>query len=155
LCGTCGVATSRTLRRSPRATEIEHLAVGQGAWGPVEHVVERQHDAHRAVRDLSVRRRRQEVVDGAALIGLDVRECDPAQPFDRHHARDRLAHQREQLAHPRVVEQRLLCVDEELVEREAGRADLRHERRDAVDAVGDLVDLRVGHFFPLVVAGWP
>ena len=42
---------------------------------------------------------------------------------------------------PGVEQQRLVGVDQELVEREAGRADVGHERRQAEDAVGDLVDV--------------
>ena len=42
--------------------------------------------------------------------------------------------EREHRPRPGVEQQRLLVVDEELVEREAGRPDLGHERREAVDA---------------------
>ena len=52
--------------------------------------------------------------------------------------RDRLRHQREHPALAGVEEQRLVGVDEELVEREAGRPDVGDEGREAVDAVGDL-----------------
>src|SRR4051812_34400113 len=85
----------------------------------------------------------EELVDRAALVGLEVCERDPAQPLDRHDLLDGLAHEREQLAHTRVVEQRLFGVDQELVEGEAGRADVGDERGDAVDAVRDLVNVCV------------
>ena len=39
-----------------------------------------------------------------------------------------------------VEQQRLVGVDQELVEGEAGRPDLRHEGRQAIDLVGDLGD---------------
>ena len=51
-----------------------------------------------------------------------------------------LGHRREHAAWSGVEQQRLVGVDEELVERETGRADVGHERGQAVDAVGDLVD---------------
>jgi hypothetical protein len=38
--------------------------------------------------------------------------------------------------------QGLVGIDEELVEREAGRADVGDEGRQAVDVIGDLVDAR-------------
>jgi hypothetical protein len=82
----------------------------------------------------------EELVHRAALVGLDVRERDPAQLLDRQHLGNRLAHARKQSPHAGVVKQRLVRVHEELVEREAGRADLRDVRRDAVDPRGDLVD---------------
>ena len=40
-----------------------------------------------------------------------------------------------------VEDGRLVGVDEELVEREAGRSDVGHERGQPVDAIGDLVDV--------------
>ena len=55
---------------------------------------------------------------------------------------DGVAVEREHLPQPGVEHQRLVAEDEELVEGEAGRRrDVRHEGREAVDAVGDLVDL--------------
>ena len=70
-------------------------------------------------------------------------EADPAQLLDVDHLADRLGHQREQLPGAGVEEQRLVAVDQVLVEGEAAGGDLRDDRRQAVDAVGDLVDVRV------------
>jgi hypothetical protein len=39
-----------------------------------------------------------------------------------------------------VEDGRLVGVDEELIEREAGRSDVGDERGQPVDAIGDLVD---------------
>src|SRR4029079_1157934 len=93
--------------------------------------------------DLRVRRSSEELVHRAALVGLEVAEHDPAQPLDGRDGRDRLGDEREHPARTGVVEQRLVGVDEELVESESRRPDLGDERADAVDAVGDLGD--VGH----------
>ena len=59
---------------------------------------------------------------------------------DGHDPGHRLGDEREHAAGPGVEEQRLVGVDQELVEGEPGRRrDLGHEGRDAVDPVGDLV----------------
>ncbi len=50
-----------------------------------------------------------------SIIGLDVREGDPAQALHRHDSLDRLLHQREELTHAGVIKQRLLGIDQELV----------------------------------------
>jgi len=62
------------------------------------------------VRDLCVRRRREELLDCAALVGLEVREGDPPQLLQGPHAGYFLRDQREQPLHPRVIEQRLFRV---------------------------------------------
>jgi hypothetical protein len=107
--------------------------------GPRE-VVDRHFAAQRAMSDLGVRGGRQPLVHRPGLVGLQVREPDPPHPFKRHHSFHRHGHQRKQRAHAAVVEQRLLSVDEELVDREAGRR--RHVGQvggEPVDAVGDLI----------------
>src|SRR5215813_14384197 len=65
---------------------------------------------------------------------------------ERDHALHRLADQREQRALAVVEEQRLVGIDQELVEGEAGRPDLGQEGRQAIDLVGDLGDVRLHGF---------
>ena len=98
--------------------------------------------AEPAVDDLRARRGVEEQVHRAALVGLDVGERDPAQILYRNDAVDRVGHEREQLAHPGVEQERLVAADQELVEREArGRGDFVDLGRQAEDVGGDLVDL--------------
>jgi hypothetical protein len=140
LCGTCG---GRQFQHSPReggTAGVEDLAVGQRPGRAGALIVERQLDAGAAVHHLGVRGGRGELVHRAALVGLQVREGDPPEPAGRHDLLDRPLDQREQLALAGVVEQRLLGVDEERVEGEAARPDVRDPGRQPVDAVGDLVD---------------
>jgi hypothetical protein len=59
---------------------------------------------------------------------------------ERDHGLHRLDNQREQAALAVVEEQRLVGVDQELVEGEAGRPDGVHEGREPVDVGGDLGD---------------
>jgi hypothetical protein len=123
------------------AAEVEDLAVGHRVRWPQALVVEGQQAAERPVRDLRVRGGAEELVHRAAFVCLQVSERDPAQPRQRHHPLDRLAYGGEQGPHPGVVQQRLVGVDEELVEGEPARCDLRDAGGDPVDAVADLVSL--------------
>src|SRR5713101_3057044 len=81
-------------------------------------------------------------------------EGDPAQLLERHHGRDRGRHRGEHLARPGVEQEWLVGIHEELVEREPGRPDVGHERREAEDAIGDLVDSSVHEFAPQSGRGW-
>ena len=54
---------------------------------------------------------------------------------------------------PGMEQQGLLIVDEVLVEGEAGRPDIGDERREPVDAVGDLADLRIHVLSSLWIRG--
>ena len=74
--------------------------------------------------DLGVRSRGQEQVHRAALIGLQVTERYPAQFLDRPHLVDRLRNDREQSSRPRVKQQWLIAVDQELVEHEVRFGDV-------------------------------
>ena len=81
----------------------------------------------------------------AALVGLDVREADPAQRRRVDDPRHRLAHRGNMRRSPVWNSSGSLVDDQELVEGEAARHGARRDRRaDAVDAGGDLVDGRVG-----------
>ena len=67
-------------------------------------------------------------------------EGDPTECFDWHDGGDCFADRVEQHALACVEQQGLVVVDQELVEGEAGRADIGNEGRQAVDPVSDLVD---------------
>ena len=154
-----GVPAVRDMRRvevaDPLAAEVDHLAVLQHARRAVGHVVERHHAAGLPVRHLRLRRDREPLVHRAALVGLVVAEGDPAQPFGRDEPADGLADEREHPPQAGVEQQRLVPEDEELVEGEAGgRRDLRHEGREPVDAVGDLVDPGFHDVPPCCVRRW-
>jgi len=86
----------------------------------------------------------QEVVHRTALVGFDVSGRDPPERVERYDSGDSAADRVEQHELPGVEQQRAVGSDQELVEGEAGRADVGDEGRDPVDAVGDLVD-RGGH----------
>lgn len=131
----------------PRPADVEDVAVSEGARRSVQHVVEGEHHPCRTVSDLRVGCRGEELVDGPALVGLDVGEGDPAEPVNGQHLRDRVADEWEELTHTGVVKQRFLGVDQELVESKAPRCDLRDAGGDAVDPIRDLVDLGVTHDF--------
>lgn len=81
------------------------------------------------------------LVERAAFVGLHVRKGKVAESFDRHHVRHGLAHQREHPAGTGVEQQGLVIEDQMLVEREPHAA-LELRRVDAVDPVGNLVDVR-------------
>jgi hypothetical protein len=93
------------------------------------------------VGDFGARRDCKPLVHRPALIRLDVPESDPADLVEGDDACRRLGDEREHLARPAMKQQRLVRLDDELVEREAGgRRDLGHIRRQAEDVVGNLVD---------------
>ncbi len=118
------------------AAEVEHLAVRERARRPVGLIPERDHAADLALRGRRLRGRGQPLVERAALVGLEVAVADPAQARERHDPRQRLADPGIERAHAGVEQQRLLGVDQDLVEREPA---LRGERREPVDAGSDLV----------------
>ena len=67
----------------PVMAELDDLTVGERHRRAVGQVVERHHAAERPMRDLGLGRRGQQIVHGAALVGFDVAEGDPAQAVDR------------------------------------------------------------------------
>jgi hypothetical protein len=79
----------------PGAAEVDDVAILRRSRCSGRLIVERQHAAEFPVRYLRIRRRGEELVHRAALVGLDVREGDPAQLLDRQHLGDRLAHARD------------------------------------------------------------
>jgi hypothetical protein len=92
------------------------------------------------VRDGRLRRRGEPLAQRAALVGLDVAEGDPAQAAYLHHPGDSLGDGREQRPLAAVEEQRLLGIDEELVEGEAVRPHRGQKGGEPIDPVRDLVD---------------
>lgn len=121
----------------PLAAEVEHLVVRERARRAVGHVGEPDVAAGQAVRRLGVGRGGEPLVERAAFVALDMGAGRPAQLRERDHGLHRLDDQREEAALAVVEEQRLVGVDQELVEGEAGRADGVHEGREPVDAGGD------------------
>jgi len=67
-------------------------------------------------------------------------EADPAQPGEGHDLAHFARNLREHLPVPAVEENRLLTVDEEVIEHEPGAAGaLWQEDRYTIDALGDLI----------------
>ena len=116
------------------------LPSGHRLGWPVGEVVDRHQASDRGVGDLRVGRGGEEEVHGAALVGFEMTEHDPAKPFQRQQRSDGFGYAREHGPRPGVEDGRLVGVDEELVEGEAGRPDVGDERGQPVDAVGDLVN---------------
>jgi len=116
----------------PVRAELEDLAVGERHGRPVGQVVQRHHAAERPMGDFGLRRCGEQLVHGSALVGFDMAEGDPAEPVERG---DRaMASARSGSGSMSGMEQqRLLVVDEVLVEGEAGRADVGHEGGEPVD----------------------
>jgi hypothetical protein len=123
------------------AAEVEDLAVGARAWRPVGEVVERHHAADHAVGDLGPGCGGEPLIHRATLVGLDVAEGDPPQTIHGHDALHGFEHKREHRPRPGVKQQRLVGVDEELVEGKPGwGSNIGHPGRDPVDALGNFVD---------------
>ena len=106
--------SSRACGRGSSTSPSARARAGRSARSSTETIA-----AMLAAERLRARGRREQLVERAALVGLDVREGHPAQARHRHHGRDRLPHQREHPARPGVEEQRLLVHDQVLVEAEA------------------------------------
>ena len=80
------------------------------------------------------------LVERPGLVRLPVPEADPAQPLMSHDPGQRLGNRAEDLTQAGVEQQGLVSDDEELVEREAP-GDGVGIGRQAVDAIGDLVNV--------------
>ena len=138
-----GVPAMRDMRRidpahTLAAAELDHLAIGKSARRPTGEIVERHHAADLAVGGLGLRRDGQPVIQGAALIGLEMAEGDPAQPLRRDNAGDGAAIKGEHAAQAGMEDQRVIAQHQELVEGEAGgRPDIRHKGGEAKNAVRD------------------
>ena len=110
------------------ATEINDLAVGQLARRSIAQVVERDHAAEGTVCDFRAWRGSEEFVHRAAFVGLHMSKGDPAKPFKRNDTGNRLRHEREHASRAGVKDERLVGVDEKLIEREASRRSLGDAR---------------------------
>ena len=125
------------------ASEVEPLAVAQGPGRPIRRVGEPDGAPDAAVRRRRPRRRGEPRVHRAGLVRLDVAERDPPQPPEIENPGRRRGNGWKERSLAAVKEQRLLGVDQELVEGEARRRPRgRDEGREPVHAVGDLVDSR-------------
>jgi hypothetical protein len=123
------------------APQVKDVTVGHGHRRAIGKIVQRDHAAQRPVRDLCGRGRGEEQVHRSALISLDVTERDPPQRVEREHPGDRFADAGEHCTGPGVKQQRLFGLNEELIEGEAGGADVGNEGREPEDALGDFVEL--------------
>src|ERR1035437_5335620 len=107
----------------------------------------------RTVGDLRPGGDGEELVHGAALVGLDVTERDPAQTVHRHDLLDGCPDIGKHGAIPGVEKQWLVVVEEELVEGQSAGTDLRYEGRQPVDPGGDLIS-GGGHLWPSSSEQW-
>src|SRR4249919_4116242 len=123
------------------AAEIDDFAVAKHARRAVRQIVQGHRDGGFAVRHQRVRRDREPLVHGSALVGLHVPERDPAQVLRWHEPAHGFAYQGKHPARPGVEQQRLVPEDQELVEGEAGGCcHFGHEGRQPEDAISDFID---------------
>src|ERR1035441_7486742 len=134
------------------APEVEYLAVGKGKGRAVSEVVEGDHAAEGTVGHLGGGGRSQEEVHGSAFVRLHMPEGDPPQGLDGENGRDRLTHFAKHVPRSRVEQERLLRLDQELVEGEPGGSDVGDESGQAEDVVSNLVNLGL-HSFRLLFRG--
>ena len=141
-------------QRTACLPERENLPVGERACRPVPKVVGRHHRGNLPAHRFRTWRHREPLVQRAALVGFEVRESHVAQSLDRHDTPHRLPHQRKQPPRAGMEQQRRVVNDQILVEIELIGAARNGDRRvDAVDAIGDLMNvgagLRVGNHWSL------
>ncbi len=101
--------------------EGELLAVAEAARLAVGDVVDGHHLGHRTTERYGAGCHGQELVEGAAFVGLEVRDAEIAQAADRDHGLDGLADQRKHPARPGVEQERFVVDDQKLVEGETHR----------------------------------
>ena len=107
-----------------RCVEPAHLVLAQGKLLPigespcraVGNIVHRHMRRNVSAQGHGTRRGGKELVQCAALVGLEMRQPDEAQAIDRHDALDRLAHQGKHFARPGMKQQRLVIHHDVLVE---------------------------------------
>ena len=140
-CGTCGVSNQRIVCRPSASSSPSASARGaRSAKSPTDTIAATWPQTGTACGAAA-----RNDVERAALVGLEVRQPDVTQPLDRHHGADRLADEREQLAAGRVWNSiGASSTIRYWLKLNADVARQRHRRVDAVDAVGDLVDVGAG-----------
>jgi hypothetical protein len=80
------------------------------------------------VCDYGAWRGSEEFVHRTAFVGFQVSKGDPAESLERNDTGNRLRHQREHASRASVKEERIVSIDEKLIEREAARCYLRDAR---------------------------
>ena len=105
--------------------------------GEIRNVDECPHDGTKRLRK---RGRLEPLVQGTALVRLEVTETDPAYRRGVDDARHGVPYTGVYALHPGMVEKRLLVLDEKMVEL---KPDIRRIGRNAIDIRSDLGD--VGH----------
>ena len=149
------VAPRRTARRHPSrvagaasaptgsdGARSQDLARPQRARRTRREILHVDHGADLTAGGLRVGRDGEPFVQRAALVHFEVTPANPAQRGRIDQAGHRLAHLREHPPHAGVEQQRLLVLDEEVVELQV---ELRSENRDSEDVWGDFVDLGHGN----------
>jgi hypothetical protein len=135
--GTCGVSN----QRSVLPPERQLRAVGERVRRTIGEITHRDQRSDLAADRDGVRGDGKELIECPAFVGLEVRQPQVAEPFDRQHGPDRLADQREQSPHAGVKKHRCVVDDQVLVEAEADLAGQREGRVDAIDPLRDLRDI--------------
>ena len=130
------------------AAEIEDFAISQFAGRSITQIVKRNHAADCAMRDLGTWRGGEEFIHRPALVRLHVSEGDPPESRERNDARYRLGYERKHSRRASVEEERIVGVDEELIEREPARRGVSDTRREPVDTITYFVCICLHSGFP-------
>jgi hypothetical protein len=113
------------LRRAPqrpsRAEDAESAQIGRRVTPGLDRIVFRKPDRRPVGKVFEV------LVEGAALVHLEVAPTDPARRRRINHAGDGVTDLGKHFPHTSVEQQRLIVFDDELVEL---RVELRHQHRD-------------------------
>jgi hypothetical protein len=80
------------------------------------------------VCDFSAWRGSEEFIHCTTLVGLHVSKGDPAESLERNNTGNRLRHEGEHASRASVKEERIVSIDEKLIERESARRRLRDAR---------------------------
>src|SRR5215470_4121379 len=102
------------------AAEIDDFSVRQYPRRSIREIVERYQAAGLTVRGRRLRCDREPFIHRAALVGLEMAECDPTQAFGRHDAAQCAAIDSKHFSQTGVEHQRLVAENEELIEGKAG-----------------------------------
>src|SRR5208282_3203702 len=123
------------------AAQIEHLAVRERARWPRRGVVKPYIAADSSMRRGRIRRRIEPFVERTAFVGFHVAERDPSQLLQIEQSRGGGRDRRKEKTLPAMKQHRLVCIDQELIEGDAGgRRYLGDKRGEPVDMIRDLID---------------